>query len=142
MTTIISKLNLVIGYPLAHSKSPALHNALYKKLGINAKMEALERKDIAGLIKIIKSQNVGLTAVTMPFKQTVMRYLDVIDETAKATGAVNTVINKSGKLTGYNTDIDGIALALKNVPLKGKNVSLIGAGGAARAVAYYLKGKR
>lgn len=136
-----TQLNAVIGYPLTHSKSPALHNALYKKLGINAIMRAFSQKSVARLINKIRKLNIGLTAVTMPFKQAAIPYLDKIDRQARTMDAVNTIINNHGILTGFNTDIDGIACALKNVPLKSKNVLLVGAGGAARAVAYYLKSK-
>ena len=142
MITNRTQLNAVIGYPLGHSQSPLLHNALYKKLNIDAVLVALPHKDIKRLAEVIKTANIGLTVVTMPFKQSIRPFLDEIDERAKAIGAVNTVINKKGKLMGYNTDIDGIASALSGVPLAGKNVLLIGAGGAARAVAYFLHKKR
>ncbi len=136
--------NAVIGYPLGHSKSPFLHNALYKKLGLNAKMVAIEHRDIKFLVQKIKQLNIGLCAITMPFKQSVIKYLNKVDSQAKKTQAVNTVINKKGKLIGYNTDIDGIKFALRSVPIKNKTVLLLGAGGAARAVAFFVssaKGK-
>lgn len=133
-----TKLNTVIGYPLSHSKSPLLHNFIYRRLNINAVMLALENPKIGLLARIIKNFPSGLTCVTMPFKQAIMPFLDSIDERAKAIGAVNTVINKKGKLFGFNTDIDGIAFALRKVKPKNKTVLLLGAGGAARAAAYFL----
>lgn len=133
-----SKLNLVIGFPLGHSKSPLLHNFVYGKLGISAVMLALPKRNIRQLVPIIKNFPVGLTCVTMPFKQAVMPYLDFIDKRAKDIGAVNTVINKNGKLYGFNTDIDGVAFALRGLAIKNKIVLILGAGGAARAVVYYV----
>jgi shikimate dehydrogenase len=135
------QINAVIGYPLTHSKSPALHNALYKKLGINAAMRPLADKNIAKLVKTIKVLNIGLVAVTMPFKETIIPFLDSVDGQAKKMAAVNTIINQDNRLTGYNTDVDGVAGTLKRLPIKNKNVLLIGAGGAAKAVAYFIKSK-
>lgn len=139
MITSTTQLNTVIGFPIKHSQSPILHNALYEKLGINARMLAFENGSVKKLIHGIRAFDVGLTAVTMPFKQMVMRYLDFIDEPARSVGAVNTIINRGGKLYGYNTDILGIKDALRGVVIKNKNALVIGAGGAAKAVAYYIK---
>lgn len=133
-----TQLNLVIGYPLGHSKSPMLHNFLYRRLNIDAVMLALAKTQIKDLVGVIKKYPVGLTCVTMPHKQSILPYLDVMDNRAKAIGAVNTVINKRDKLYGYNTDIDGIMFALSRVPIKNRTVLLLGAGGAARAVAYFV----
>src|SRR3989339_994137 len=74
----------------------------------------------------------------MPHKLAVMEYLDEVDEVGKKIKAVNTIVNKEGKLYGYNTDIVGVARALNGVEIKGKNVLLIGAGGAAKTVACFL----
>ncbi len=137
-------LNAVIGFPLKQSLSPAFHNPAYKKLGLNAVMLPLELENVKDCIHIIKKLPLCLTAVTMPHKQTIMPFLDTIDAAARKIGAVNTVINHKGKLYGFNTDVVGIAKALENVPIKNKNILLIGAGGAARPAAYYIhknKGK-
>lgn len=142
MITGKTRLNAVIGFPIGHSKSPALHNALYQKLGIDAVMLAFAHNNLKNLISAIKTLNIGLAAVTMPFKQSVMPFLDKIDKTAKKINSVNTIINKNGKLFGYNTDIDGIARALKGVVIRNKIVLVLGAGGAARAIAYYIKMKK
>ncbi len=131
----------VIGYPLGHSKSPFLHNAIYKKLGLKAEMIRIEHRDIKFLVQKIKQLNIGLCAVTMPFKQSIIKYLDQVDRQAKAVQAVNTVISKKGKLIGYNTDIDGIKFALRDVPIKHKTVLLVGAGGVGCAVAYYISSR-
>lgn len=139
MITSKTQLNAVIGFPLSYSQSPSLHNALYAKLGIDAVLVAIQNKNIEQLVATIKAANIGLTVVTMPFKQAIIPFLDKVKKQAKAIRAVNTVINRNGKLEGFNTDFDGIAFALKAVPIAGKNVLLLGAGGAARAVAYYIK---
>ncbi len=137
-----TQLNFVIGFPLIHSQSPFLHNALYKKVGINAFMLPVSNKRLVPLISAIRVLGIRLTAVTMPFKQTIIPYLDKVDPKAMAIKAVNTVINKNGKLFGFNTDIDGIIFALQNQKISDKTVLIIGAGGAARAAAYYVKNKK
>ncbi len=132
-------LNAVIGYPLEHTLSPKLHNALYKAAGLNAVLFPFAKEDLAKLVETIRFLSVELTAVTMPFKQEILGYLDFVDEEAKMTGAVNTVILKNGKLNGYNTDIVGIKAALKGLELKDKTVLLLGGGGAALSVAHVIK---
>lgn len=141
MKKSVTKLNAVIGYPLSHTQSPMLHNPVYKMLGIDALLLPFPSPDIRALVKAIRTLPVHLTAVTMPHKQSIIPLLDHVDAPAKAVGAVNTVVNKSGKLSGYNTDIDGIRYALRTVKLKGTYVALIGAGGAASAVAYVVHEK-
>lgn len=136
-----TKLNAVIGWPLSHSLSPALHNAIYQKNDIDAVMLALPHRDINFLVKAIRHLPIHLTAVTMPHKQSVMKYLDRIDKTARIIGAVNLVINRNGKIDGYNTDVAGIERAFKDKKIKGKNVLILGAGGAARAAAYFVKSR-
>jgi len=134
-----TQLNIVIGHPLLHTKSPVLHDFVYKELGVNAVMLPFSNPDVKKLIFAIRAMSINLTAVTMPFKQSMMPLLDKIDDTALSVGAVNTVINRSDKLIGYNTDIFGIEYALRNTSLHNKNVLLIGAGGAGFAVAYVIK---
>ena len=140
------KICIGIGYPLKASRSPAMHNAGYKKLGIDnefvyltteVKPENLERA-----IEGLRALEVRGISITMPFKQTVMKYLDSIDKEAEKIGAVNTIVNNSGKLIGYNKDWIGALTALeKKINLPGKKVAVIGAGGAARAIIYGLKKK-
>ena len=129
------KLTGVIGFPLGHSLSPVLHNAIYLNEGINAEMQIYENKDVVELVRLVRILPLELVAVTIPHKQTIMSLLDVVDKRAKEVGAVNTVINRSGVLTGYNTDIIGVERALASVKIKNKNVLIIGAGGAAQSVA-------
>ncbi len=134
-----SHLNAVIGYPLEHSLSPAFHNNIYQQQNLNAVMLAFPHQNIAKLVTAIRTFQVGLTAVTMPHKQTIIPFLNSVDPVSKKIGAVNTVINRNGKLYGYNTDVVGIAAALAGTKLKNKKVLILGAGGVARAVAYFLQ---
>jgi shikimate dehydrogenase len=141
MITKQTQLNIVIGHPLLHTKSPFLHNFMYSQLGLNAVMLPVSNVNIGKLISAIRIMSINLTAVTMPFKESAMPLLDSIDSNALKIGAVNTIINRNGKLTGYNTDLFGIEYALRHTTLRNKNVLLIGAGGAASAVAYMIKNK-
>lgn len=134
-----TKLTAVIGDPVTHSLSPLLHNAVYAELKVDAVMLAFGNPSVEKLVAAIRALPIHLAAVTMPHKQNIMPLLDVIDATAKDIGAVNTVVNRGGELHGYNTDIAGIAEALSRVKLKNANALLIGAGGAARTVAFHLR---
>lgn len=131
----------MIGFPLLHSKSPALHGLLYKAVNKKAITLPFSHSDIRKLVASIRTLSVQLIAVTMPFKQSVMPLLDSVEKKAAEVDAVNTIINRNGKLIGHNTDIFGIEYALRNTVLKNKNVLLLGAGGAAYAVAYVIKKK-
>lgn len=139
-----TKFCIIIGDPVDHSLSPAMHNAGYKHLGIDDEFIYLgSNVKIADVKKIVESMRVmenfhGLTC-TIPHKIEVMKYLDEIDETAEKIGAVNTVLNKNGKLIGFNTDWLGVVIPLEKITdLNGKNVLVLGAGGAARAVVFGL----
>ncbi len=131
--------NAVIGFPLGHSLGSIWHAEVYQMLGVDAEYIKDEGEDIAELVERVRNKPYGLTAVTIPHKETIISLLDVVDDDAKEIGAVNTVINRDGILTGYNTDIYGVKYALREVDLAGKNVMVLGAGGAARAVMYVLK---
>lgn len=134
-----TKLNIVMGYPLQHTQSPLLHNTVYHLLQCNYVLLAHETNDLLSTMQAIKTGLIALVAVTMPYKKQIIPYLDEVSAAAKQLQAVNTVINRDGRLLGYNTDIDGIAYALRSVSLHNKNVLILGAGGAAHAIAYYLK---
>lgn len=131
----------VVGHPIAHSLSPLLHNAIYKNEGVDAEMIAIDSETTEPVVERIRKTPIHLTAVTLPHKQTMMLFLDDVDSVARHIGAVNTVINREGVLIGYNTDIVGIAAALKDVPLVGAHILVIGAGGAAQPLVYFLKGQ-
>lgn len=121
-----------VGYPLRHSRSPLLMNGLCEKLDQNYVylMYEFPPRDLAGAVSGLKALGVRGFNVTMPYKQQIMEYLDEIDETAERLGAVNTVKQKDGRLTGYNTDYFGFrqALADADISLEGKKVLVLGAG--------------
>jgi len=133
-----AKLNAVIGSPLTHSLSPALHSYVYELLGIDAVLLAFASLDLPALLAAIKTLPIHVCTVTMPHKENVMQYLDRIDDEARAVGAVNTLINRNGVLEGYNTDVIGIRASFAHISLKDKRILIVGAGGAAHAVAYVL----
>jgi len=118
-----------------------VHNAAYRALGLDQTFVCFGVEDVAGSIQGMRSLGIRGLNVSMPHKQTVMQYLDVIDATARDIGAVNTIDNRDGKLTGYNTDCIGAVRAVQEaVPdLSGQRIALLGAGGAARAIAYGLR---
>jgi shikimate dehydrogenase len=140
----VKKICLIIGDPVSHSLSPAMHNAAYKALGIDsqyiflAKQIKLEELEFA-MQNELRVPDIAAFAVTIPHKETILNYLDDIDETAKEIGAINTVINTNGKLKGYNTDYQGAMNSiLKYTALKNKKVAVLGSGGTARAIVYGL----
>jgi shikimate dehydrogenase len=137
---------VVIGDPVAHSLSPALHTAGYKALGINSEHAFVGRhitsENLSDFINEIKTMGIHGVSCTVPHKTAIIKYLDKIDDTAKKIGAVNTVINENGILNGYNTDWLGVLKPLEKITsLEGKTVAILGAGGAARAAAYAVRTK-
>jgi len=132
-------LNAVTGHPLGHTFSPTLHNAVYEKLGLNAVMLAFPQEDIKKFVEEIRTLPIHLSAVTLPHKLEIMKYLDEIDPVANEIGAVNTVINRKGKLFGYNTDVIGMEKGLEKTNLRGKKTLIVGAGGAARPASWLVK---
>jgi shikimate dehydrogenase len=137
------KVCYLIGYPVGHSMSPAMHNAAFKELGLDYRYEALsvEPGRLADFLNgVLRRPTVRGANVTIPHKISVMRAIDAVDEAAAMIGAVNTVVNDGGVLKGYNTDGVGAMRALERSigGLRGKRVLLLGAGGAARAVAYVI----
>ncbi len=133
----------VFGDPVKHSKSPIMLNRAFREAGLNAAYGAyhVAPGQLAEAIAGIRALGFGGVNVTIPHKVEVMRYLDEIDADAQAIGAVNTVVNRDGRLIGYNTDGIGYVRSLKEetgIALGGKRIMLLGAGGAARGVAYAL----
>ena len=131
----------VIGDPVEHSLSPVMHNAAFEELNLDFVYVAFRvRKDeLREAIVGAKSLDIRGLNVTMPHKSAVMKYLDEIDPTARSIGAVNTILNNKGRLTGYDTDGIGALKALKEngISLNGKKLLLLGAGGAGKAIAFY-----
>jgi len=129
------KLYGVIGKPISKSKGYIVHNSLFKKEKLNNIYLKFEVNDLEKFMKNFSSLLAGFS-VTMPHKENILKFIDVIDPVAKKIGAVNTVVNNDGKLTGYNTDIIGAIKAIEvKTEIKDKNVTILGAGGAARAIA-------
>jgi len=125
----------VIGNPIEHSLSPLIHNAGFKELKINSAYFAFKVEEVKNAIDAMNEFKITAYSVTIPHKVSIMKYLDEIDPLAKKVGAVNTVVKTEGKLIGHNTDVAGVIVPLKEITsLKGKNIFLIGAGGAARAI--------
>ncbi len=131
----------IIGDPIEHSLSPAMHNAAFKELNLEFVYVAFRvRKDeLRNAIIGARSLDVHGLNVTMPHKNAVTNYLDEMDLTAKAIGAVNTILNDKSKFKGYNTDGSGALKALKEnvLRLDGKKMLLLGAGGAGKAIAFH-----
>ncbi len=137
----------LVGFPITHSLSPAMHNAAFKKLKIDALYMLFEKTEegLAPALTQLKLMKAGGFNVTVPYKEAVIPFLDEIDEQARQIGAVNTVVYKKGKFIGYNTDAVGFITSLKNdleCNPKGKNAFIIGAGGAARAIGFTLAKER
>lgn len=138
-----TKVCCIIGDPVEHSLSPAMHNAAFNAAGLNFIYIAFRVANLRAAIEGVKSLGIAGISVTVPHKVEIVNYIDEIDEIAQKIGAVNTIINKKGKLLGMNTDWIGALKALSDtVDVKGKKVGLIGAGGAARAISYGLTQKR
>ena len=112
-----------------------VHNAGYRYHKLNYIYKAIKIKNIKSIIDSIKLLNISGCSVSMPFKEEVVMYLDRIDHLAKKVGAINTILNKDGKLIGYNTDVYGAINALSLIKIKKTDtVFIIGAGGVAKAI--------
>jgi shikimate dehydrogenase len=125
----------IIGNPVGHSLSPAMHNAAFRHLGINAVYLAFEVSDPESAISGVRALNISGLSVTVPHKEAVMPLLDRVDENAGRIGAVNTIVNRNGMLEGMNTDMSGAVRAIsEKTGIKGAAALVLGAGGSARAV--------
>ncbi len=133
----------LIGYPLGHTVSPAMHNAAYKALGLDYEYVPLEvaPNDLKASVEGLKALHFSGFNVTIPYKEAILEHLDDVTKLAQDIGAVNTVQNQDGKLVGYNTDGPGFIESLREdagFDPKNKKCVLIGAGGAGRAIAVSL----
>ncbi|MDL2275428.1 shikimate dehydrogenase [Desulfosarcina sp. OttesenSCG-928-G10] len=127
----------VMGDPVGHSLSPVMHNAAFRKAGMDAVYTAFHVKDLKAAVAGIRALNIRGVSVTLPHKIAIMDLLDDVDPAAHSIGAVNTVVHRSGRLLGFNTDSPGAMAALMaQTPVAGKQVAVLGSGGAARAVAH------
>jgi shikimate dehydrogenase len=132
-----TKIYGILGRPVTHSLSPAMHNAAFAKLGINAVYVPFPVTDLPRAVAGLRGLAIGGASVTIPFKEEIIPLLDELDPQAARMAAVNTVVNREGRLFGYNTDWLGAITALKaQTGIVGEHVLLLGAGGAARAIAF------
>jgi shikimate dehydrogenase len=144
MTTFVdtqTQLCAVIGNPVAHSLSPAMHNAAFQATGLNYVYLAFAVEDLAGCVAGMRAlKGFRGLSVTIPHKINVMQYLDRVDDLARNVGCVNTVTNRDGCLTGTITDGLGTLRAFEqaSVALNDKSILFVGTGGAARAVAFAM----
>ena len=142
-----TKLGAIIGTDIGHSKSPAMMNAAYEKLGLDAYYYPINIKeeDFGDVIRGISKMNyMGLT-ITIPYKLEVMKYLDEIDRTAEIIGAVNTIKITEGKMKGFNTDGEGFVRGLeadKGVNVAESTFVVVGAGGVSRAIMTVLASRK
>ncbi len=132
----------VIGDPIEHSLSPAMHNAAFGALKLDSIFLAFKvvPNQVENALRGMRSLGIRGLNVTMPHKSAVISYLDEVDETAKFLGSANTILNKNGKLAGFSTDgVGALRTLLKNgIKLSQKKVLLLGGGGAGKAIAYTL----
>lgn len=133
-----TKLTCLIGNPVEHSMSPALHNASFAKAGVDAAYVAftVNPEQLEPVVRGLKEMGVAGYNVTMPCKTHILQYLDELTPAAELMGAVNTVAVKDGKCIGHNTDGAGFVenLRLKSGDVAGKKVTILGAGGAGSAI--------
>ena len=132
----------IIGDPIEHTMSPVMHNAAFQQMGLDFLYVPFRVKqgELAKAIDGVRALNIRGLNVTIPHKVAVIQFLNGLDPLAENIGAVNTIVNDDGVLTGYNTDGAGFLQALleSNIEPKGKNIVILGAGGAARAIAFFL----
>jgi len=139
--TPATRICAVIGNPVAHSLSPALHNAAFQELGLDFIYVAFRVEDLKSALAGMRAlENFRGMSVTIPHKIEAMNYLDEIAEADRSIGSINTIINEQGRLIGMGTDGPGALKALVDagVSMDAKNVLMLGSGGAARAIAFTL----
>ena len=136
-----TKLCAVIGNPVEHSLSPAIHNAAFAELGLDFVYLAFRVEDAAAALAGMRAlENFRGMSVTIPHKTEIMKHVDEIPEVDRGIGSINTVIREKGRLIGFGTDGPGALRALREagVEVDGRSVLMIGAGGASRAIAFTL----
>jgi shikimate dehydrogenase len=135
----------VIGDPIEHTLSPDIHNAAFNHLKLDFVFLAFRVKaaDLENAVRGMRGLGINGLNVTMPHKSTVISFLDEVDSTVKFLGSANTILNKNGKLSGFNTDGVGALKAIREngTEVSEKKVLLLGAGGAAKAIAFALAEK-
>lgn len=136
-----TKIYGLIGSPVSHTIGVRFHNEAFRLLRLNAVYIPFEAKNLEDSLSALKRLNIWGLSVTTPFKEKIIPFLSRLDQSSAAIGAVNTVTVRNGELVGHNTDGEGAVCALLEVTsnLSGKKCLVLGAGGAARAIAYSLK---
>ena len=136
------KKYFVIGNPIDHSLSPKLHNHWFKENNIDAVYDKkkIDENDLENIITKLKKKQINGINVTVPFKKTVIPYLDKLSPEAEQTQSVNTIILNNDNLVGHNTDIVGFSKAIKelNFDIKGKKIFILGAGGVVPSIIFAL----
>ncbi|MEK9716705.1 MAG: shikimate dehydrogenase, partial [Pelagibacteraceae bacterium] len=127
---------LVIGNPIQHSLSPKLHNFWINQNNIDAHYEKkqIEENEISKVIQEIKDEKLSGINITVPYKKSVIPFLEELSETAKITQSVNTVYKQGNKIVGDNTDVVGFIKSLEDINLKGKSALILGAGGVVSSI--------
>ena len=140
--TATTRLVAVIGDPIAHSRSPLMHNAAFRALGLDFAYGAFRVRadDVGAAVAAVRALGLAGLNVTIPHKQAVLPHLDVLSPVARLTGAVNTIVNRDGVLHGDNTDVPGLSRALDEAGLapRARLAIVLGAGGSARATVVAL----
>jgi shikimate dehydrogenase len=140
-----TKITGLFGYPVEHSLSPAMHNAGFNELELDFIYAAfsVHPDHLAQAVHGVRAMNFRGINVTIPHKEKVLVYLDEVNPEAKFIGAVNTILHEGNRLIGFNTDGKGFLKSLSEaeISIESKNIFIIGAGGASRAVSYYLSEK-
>jgi 3-dehydroquinate dehydratase/shikimate dehydrogenase len=138
-----TKIYGVCGNPVAHSLSPAMLNAAFRRERVNSVYLPLQTGNLNDLLTLIREVPVSGLSVTMPFKQEILKHLQKTDPLSEKVGACNTLVrSQDGKLYGFNTDVAAVVRPLeKRLALRGAKVLVVGAGGAARAAVFGLKEK-
>ena len=137
MSTAATRLLALLGHPVAHSRSPAIHAAALAALGVDARYLAFDVRPeaLGAAVEGLRALGALGANVTVPHKRAVMAHLDRVEPAAAAIGAVNTIAREGDALVGSNTDAPGLVRSLEDagVALAGRRVWVVGAGGAARA---------
>lgn len=130
----------ILGHPVRHSFSPIIHNTALRHQGLNFVYVAADvlPNSLPQALQGLFALGFAGANVTLPHKEAVLPYMDSLTSAARAVGAVNTIVCKGGQLYGDNTDVEGFLSPLRGMEITGKPMVLLGAGGAARAVAYGL----
>lgn len=140
-----TKIVGIFGYPIEHTLSPLMHNAAFSAEGLDMCYLAFKvsPQDLSDAVKAVRALNMLGVNITVPHKEKVIPLLDRVDKEATFIGAINTIVNSEMELTGYNTDGRGFinSLSEKGISVDGKDIFIIGAGGASRAISYYLSEK-